>query len=886
MARQVRTRAPRAKKTTWKRINKKDRRNLKLWAEGTRESILKPHIPAYTDALERGWCAERDYLMEVCKEFHTLIPWRLEDYEEPELPLPAYNKFAKGIEEDLTEDELEMKRLKIETMNARIARWLKYRARNLARPLKMDRTRDPWAILVAKLAGINSHPKARQAFQQYMHESYESDIAPAVQARWESQALGTENALTPFRAKVARELFSELPESEQNALRQRAKDEAQKARDEYTATMKAGPSKSPEARQQCIDNLGVFMTTIMRGVSEYTGLHGFAVFGGPIPAYGGELRTVQFSCAWGRNHGTPATNFPQWSRPRFGRDVLDFVREYLRTAFKCAEAALPTDDDSLAGAKYTIGDELGFGGDDSEGPESEDSSGESDSGSDSDSEGSASSVYSDMEDSAAPRKKGKAGKKEKVKKRKEKRKEKKKERQERMETEAASRMQGRKRKREEGDAGGKKKQRPSTPSPSRSASPVADGGLTYDQQRSVNNDKNKQLLAEVDRLWVEKNPEAAKIQAEERAQRAVAAPKPKPRPCKPQGATADDQVVRRSGRLNSGSEGAEESAGAQDVQMFDVEDGEREGTASSSHAPSPPINSVNGQTPSPIIDSDPIPPMYSHPPPPLPANSLPLPPPPPQTFPPLPPVSHPPSSQDAVADSGDSNKGLVSEGESSNQTPAPATETTPATSPEGGMPPESRIDGIPPCPPGAAGWFSAVYHQISVENLGTSFNRLLVAFAQLERAYRWRQVPGQLAVAGRPAPIGKWIGAGRGGRGLGGAMGNGCGPDIGEVSVFGDACLPTWRLRDPQNPSRFLRDEYPKGSKNNWVTLRQPGHNGVLNLVAGLYWWGKRLPDEGRIEDRELWEAAVADLNWMIEGLRGVEIGEGMEIESDELRSE
>ncbi|KAJ7119389.1 hypothetical protein C8R46DRAFT_1238661 [Mycena filopes] len=283
------------------RVAKKDRRNLKLWADGARESVLKPHIPGYTDALERGWRAERDYHQLVCNEYHAQIPWRLQDYEEPELPLPVYDKFAKTVPEDLSTEELETKRMKVDTMNARIAR--------------------PLGNLLAKLAGINSPPKARQAFQQYMHESYETDIAPAVKARWEaaiSDIDTTSETLpnikkkkgpdAPFRAKVARELFRELSEDDQEGLRRRAKEEAQKAREEYLAAMKQGPSKTPEARQKCIDNLGQFMATVLRGVTEYTGLHGVAIFGGPMPVHGGELRTLH--CAWGRNHSSPAVNFP------------------------------------------------------------------------------------------------------------------------------------------------------------------------------------------------------------------------------------------------------------------------------------------------------------------------------------------------------------------------------------------------------------------------------------------------------------------------------------------------------------------------------------------------------------------------------------------------
>ncbi|KAJ7106127.1 hypothetical protein C8R43DRAFT_963454 [Mycena crocata] len=103
-----------------------------MWAEGACKDILKPHIAGYAYALARGWHTERDYLQ------------------------------------------------------LRIARWLKYCTQRLLKPIRMDHTRDPWAILLAKLAGINSPPKARQAFQQYMHKSYETNIEPVVKARWEA----------------------------------------------------------------------------------------------------------------------------------------------------------------------------------------------------------------------------------------------------------------------------------------------------------------------------------------------------------------------------------------------------------------------------------------------------------------------------------------------------------------------------------------------------------------------------------------------------------------------------------------------------------------------------------------------------------------------------
>lgn len=114
MAKAVRVR----KKRVYKPVAKENRRNLKLWAQGARETILKAHIPAYMDALERGWRAERDYLMEVCHEYHSTISWRLDDHEEPTMPLAVYDKFALPEKEVLSEEETVAKRKRVEVLNA------------------------------------------------------------------------------------------------------------------------------------------------------------------------------------------------------------------------------------------------------------------------------------------------------------------------------------------------------------------------------------------------------------------------------------------------------------------------------------------------------------------------------------------------------------------------------------------------------------------------------------------------------------------------------------------------------------------------------------------------------------------------------------------------
>ncbi|KAJ7178663.1 hypothetical protein C8R43DRAFT_1118035 [Mycena crocata] len=337
------------KRRIWKRKAKEDRRSNKLWAEGARESVLRPHIERYADALERGWTAERDYLQKVCNEYHVRISWRLADHEEPELPLPTYDPLARAVAEELTKEERVERHARWEVLNERIRRWLKYCARSLRRGLtaKIDPRENPFAVLLAKLSGLTVPPKARQAFQQYMRESYDEEIGEEVEQRWwrekGSDADGAATTKKPnvnFRCKVARKLFAELSEERQQEIRQRALKEARDAKKTYEKKMKDGPSKEPEARQRCIDKIGTFMGPILKGIQEYTGLQAVCIFGGPMPKYNGELGTTHVTV--GENLASLPTHFAAWDKARFS-EVLKFVKEYLATAYtedECRLAAL------------------------------------------------------------------------------------------------------------------------------------------------------------------------------------------------------------------------------------------------------------------------------------------------------------------------------------------------------------------------------------------------------------------------------------------------------------------------------------------------------------------------------------------------------------------
>ncbi|KAJ6557786.1 hypothetical protein B0H19DRAFT_1070398 [Mycena capillaripes] len=320
-----------AKKREHKRVPKAERKNLRLWAEGSRETILTPHLDAYAKALDEGWELERKLLKKICNEFHARVDWRTPENEE--LVLKDWDLSAQLVPESLTEEEEKLRGVRVEVLNERIRRWFVYRIRKLYKHRAssgVDPRKNPFV----------------------MRESYAEKIAPVVADRWASArnedsggaSDHTEEPKAGFHAQVARDVFAALPKSEQKALSDRAKADAAQAKADYVKALKDPPSKKPEDRQRCIDALADFMAPILRGIQEYTGLHSTVIFGGPMLRYGGEIRTIHVS--YGRSNTALAPHWPQWDRTRFSENVTKFMIYYLHTAFKSNGASHTLDVES------------------------------------------------------------------------------------------------------------------------------------------------------------------------------------------------------------------------------------------------------------------------------------------------------------------------------------------------------------------------------------------------------------------------------------------------------------------------------------------------------------------------------------------------------------
>ncbi|KAJ7456321.1 hypothetical protein B0H11DRAFT_1673126, partial [Mycena galericulata] len=164
----------------------------------------------------------------------------------------------------------------------------------------------------------------------------------------------------------------------------------------------------------------------------------------------------------------------------------------------------------------------------------------------------------------------------------------------------------------------------------------------------------------------------------------------------------------------------------------------------------------------------------------------------------------------------------------------------------------------PECPAKAEKWFVHALQQMTETDLGGHFNAALAAWTRIEAACRWENPPHKLSAKGRPEHVGRWIQGARGQRASA--------PLVTDVVAYAriwwdwwDSLQPEWRK---------------KGADGRWVTGESYGgewddkqlhwgQNGMLSVVASLYFWGCAVVDTPGSRDE--WELAVNDASWIME---------------------
>ncbi|KAJ7016359.1 hypothetical protein C8F04DRAFT_924426, partial [Mycena alexandri] len=139
------------------------------------------------------------------------------------------------------------------------------------------------------------------------------------------------------------------------------------------------------------------------------------------------------------------------------------------------------------------------------------------------------------------------------------------------------------------------------------------------------------------------------------------------------------------------------------------------------------------------------------------------------------------------------------------------------------------------CPSDATAWVKHAFAQVSRESLGAQFDEVLEAWIELEHNYGF--VVGTSASSfsrvKRPQEVTEWI---RDGRGRQVEIW-----PIANMAKFQQAWWAWWRALQPSWHVPLPEQEEPPAGvtgEKEWGKLRVPGQNGLLSVVAALYWWG------------------------------------------------
>lgn len=91
-------------------------------------------------------------------------------------------------------------------------------------------------------------------------------------------------------------------------------------------------------------------------------------------------------------------------------------------------------------------------------------------------------------------------------------------------------------------------------------------------------------------------------------------------------------------------------------------------------------------------------------------------------------------------------------------------------------------------------------------------------------------------------------------------------PSITSVSAFASQWWDWWLELNPDRRDRVVTGRLTPGGRISVESVKKPGKNGLLSLLACLMWWR----DAIGTDDTTDWESAVRDVYWVILELRGI----------------
>ncbi|KAJ7893223.1 hypothetical protein B0H13DRAFT_1474817, partial [Mycena leptocephala] len=159
------------------------------------------------------------------------------------------------------------------------------------------------------------------------------------------------------------------------------------------------------------------------------------------------------------------------------------------------------------------------------------------------------------------------------------------------------------------------------------------------------------------------------------------------------------------------------------------------------------------------------------------------------------------------------------------------------------------------CPEGAPGWVKNAYREISREFIGAAYEEVVEAWIELEKLYGFVVGNNTLKGGERPKEVTQWV---RDGRGRTMPM-----IPITDLGKFENGWWKWWTALQPSWRGSWRgRTESARGkpADASWEKLAVPGQNGLLSVVATLYWWGYAEKKAGMDARSTGWEDAMKEV--------------------------
>ncbi|KAJ3489956.1 hypothetical protein NLJ89_g11479 [Agrocybe chaxingu] len=189
----------------------------------------------------------------------------------------------------------------------------------------------------------------------------------------------------------------------------------------------------------------------------------------------------------------------------------------------------------------------------------------------------------------------------------------------------------------------------------------------------------------------------------------------------------------------------------------------------------------------------------------------------------------------------------------------PSTTTVPTASSTRSSPSTSVIATTTPSasssPP--PDWFVSAMGMLEAEDLGPGWRKLLHAWHAFEEAEHFKE-KGKLPCHLRPAAIGLWIQRRRSLTWR---------PEFKDFCEYESQCMQWWGSLQPQWRVSAKGAVLFSQKDGDIESLRRPGLNGILSILAALLYWGSECRHIKA--SRKRWLAVVEDCNWVLDCLSG-----------------